>query len=509
MNQDPAVDDVRITRAIVGALRGRDLSGWQIWIWLGPTHGNKTALTEANLYPTLYALEAKGLIQGRWHEDERTRRLYRITATGLRKANSEGWGAVAFRRNRSWSSDGPVAAGDFGPIHADDDGEWVWPGDDIMHPSDPDNPPGAPEEALVGTYLDRLAQHLRLAPIYESDVINEIGDHIADTTARLSGHGSTCADAAEASIEALGSPDTLAAAINAAQLSEGRLNRGMGWGGAFALLTGLFGFALSWGVLLIGVPVCAGFLFSLALEAGVHVYAPITGEWAAEAFIAAVAAGAFVGARQSLPYVAHHSHRAAFDVRSTWAFAGSIPLILVALLMPVNLDPLNVALLAGIPTAWWFGCRRPAVLYGETVFVRGLVTGLAVLVLLMFLPGGRVWEFDSTQIPAADPTEELNASVTVMWDGTTDAMQKAFIAGLPSGWHDEQLELWPADRIGPIVTPDTKAQTPTLVLPGGGLVNFDSLPSGQADWWVVVTATSPDGHRRVVHTEVHFGHPKP
>jgi len=37
--------DVRIDTAIVGALRGQDLSGFEIWRWLGAEHGAPGKLT--------------------------------------------------------------------------------------------------------------------------------------------------------------------------------------------------------------------------------------------------------------------------------------------------------------------------------------------------------------------------------------------------------------------------------------------------------------------------------
>src|SRR5674476_1436297 len=82
MSEEQSRDDLRITRAIVGALRERDLAGYAIWQWLGPVHGAQRGLSEANLYPTLYRLEAAGLLESSWCEGERTRRTYRITAAG-------------------------------------------------------------------------------------------------------------------------------------------------------------------------------------------------------------------------------------------------------------------------------------------------------------------------------------------------------------------------------------------------------------------------------------------
>ncbi len=54
-------------------------------------------LTEADLYPTLYRLEAAHLLQSDWHEAERTRRTYRLTATALARAEANGWPELPFR----------------------------------------------------------------------------------------------------------------------------------------------------------------------------------------------------------------------------------------------------------------------------------------------------------------------------------------------------------------------------------------------------------------------------
>jgi hypothetical protein len=49
----PATGRALIDRAIVGALRGQNLSGFEIWGWLGSEADGPGRLTETNLYPTL------------------------------------------------------------------------------------------------------------------------------------------------------------------------------------------------------------------------------------------------------------------------------------------------------------------------------------------------------------------------------------------------------------------------------------------------------------------------
>ena len=91
--------DERITRAIIGALRAQDRSGHELWKWLGPIHGAHEQLTEANLYPTLYRLEAAHVVHGEGREVQPTRRAYRVAARGLELAAGRGWPAVQHRQD--------------------------------------------------------------------------------------------------------------------------------------------------------------------------------------------------------------------------------------------------------------------------------------------------------------------------------------------------------------------------------------------------------------------------
>ena len=496
-------DDTRITRAIVGALREHDLSGFELWQWLGPVHGTSGTLTEATIYPTLLRLEEQCWIEGAWHEGERTRRKYRITATGLRRAEAEGWGPVAFGRFRGTGAS---------PAHGSggDDGEWVWPAEATPLPGDAALPTGSPEAVAVDAFLDAFQRKLRLSPVYCSDVRHEIADHIADASARLRTSLTTSADVVTEVLEALGPPDTLAERINVSQLTEDRLRRGMSWAGAFAVLTGLIGFALTWAALMIGTPFLVSFILGISKDVGVHLYVPVSGEWSAETFALGLCSGAFVGARRSMPFLALHSRRADFDVWRLWSVAGGLPLAAVALLMPVTLDPLTGGILLGLPLAWVIGTRHPAPLYGDTLTGRGVALGAAVVLVLLLLPGGRIWYYDPGVEPAADPTAVYDTRTYLVWDSPAGSpMQKVTVSDLPDGWHDARVEFWPAGRIGPMIVPDAAAQRPTLAVDSGAAVNLDALSRDQADWWATVTATGPDGGVHVVHAEVVFGDPSP
>src|SRR5450830_1064538 len=89
--------DERITRAVIGALRDRDRSGYELWHWLGPVHGAHEDLTEATLYPILYRLEGERLIGGTWRETDRARRQYRLASRGVDVVARRDWPAIALR----------------------------------------------------------------------------------------------------------------------------------------------------------------------------------------------------------------------------------------------------------------------------------------------------------------------------------------------------------------------------------------------------------------------------
>lgn len=70
-----------------------------------------------------------------------------------------------------------------------------------------------------------------------------------------------------------------------------------------------------------------------------------------------------------------------------------------------------------------------------------------------------------------------------------------------------RVQVWPATRIGPVIVPDSSATGPIVVVPSGRFVDFATLPHGQLDWWMAVTAVGTDGHSYGVHDEVHVGYP--
>ena len=69
---------------ILGVLEARPRHGYDIARQIETLSDGAITFNSATLYPTLYRLEQRGLIKGRWVEKpgQRRRRFYRITAAG-------------------------------------------------------------------------------------------------------------------------------------------------------------------------------------------------------------------------------------------------------------------------------------------------------------------------------------------------------------------------------------------------------------------------------------------
>ena len=80
---------------ILALVDERDLHGYDIARQIEERSGGTLRFTLASLYETLYRLEARGWIRGRWVErsGQRRRRYYRITEQGRRilSAQREEW----------------------------------------------------------------------------------------------------------------------------------------------------------------------------------------------------------------------------------------------------------------------------------------------------------------------------------------------------------------------------------------------------------------------------------
>jgi PadR family transcriptional regulator PadR len=81
---------------ILALVEAEDLHGYDLARLIEGRSAGALTFTLASLYATLYRLEARGLIRGRWVEraGQRRRRYYRITEAGRRSlaAEREDWG---------------------------------------------------------------------------------------------------------------------------------------------------------------------------------------------------------------------------------------------------------------------------------------------------------------------------------------------------------------------------------------------------------------------------------
>jgi DNA-binding PadR family transcriptional regulator len=82
---------------ILALLEERDRHGYEIAKLIGERTDGAITFHVASLYPTLYRLEKRGLILGRWVEQAgmRRRRFYRLTAAGRK---------VLGAQRRSWNT---------------------------------------------------------------------------------------------------------------------------------------------------------------------------------------------------------------------------------------------------------------------------------------------------------------------------------------------------------------------------------------------------------------------
>jgi PadR family transcriptional regulator PadR len=71
---------------LLALLEGRPRHGYELAKLIESQSGNKLQFHVASLYPMLYRLERKKLVEGRWVEKagERRRRFYRLTPAGRR-----------------------------------------------------------------------------------------------------------------------------------------------------------------------------------------------------------------------------------------------------------------------------------------------------------------------------------------------------------------------------------------------------------------------------------------
>lgn len=84
--------------AVLSMLGRREMYGYELVEALAAKTEGVLGLGQSTLYPMLYNLEAKGLIESTWHEAEngRDRKYYRLTDKGRKKlaADTKQWKAL-------------------------------------------------------------------------------------------------------------------------------------------------------------------------------------------------------------------------------------------------------------------------------------------------------------------------------------------------------------------------------------------------------------------------------
>ena len=80
---------------LLSLLEARPRHGYELARLIESQSGNRLQFHVASMYPMLYRMERKGLVEGRWVEKagERRRRFYRVTPAGR---------LVLERQRRSW-----------------------------------------------------------------------------------------------------------------------------------------------------------------------------------------------------------------------------------------------------------------------------------------------------------------------------------------------------------------------------------------------------------------------
>jgi PadR family transcriptional regulator, regulatory protein PadR len=76
---------------ILALLEERDRHGYELARLIDERSRGEISFNVASLYPTLYRMEEKDLLEGRWVEKagQRRRRYYRLTATGRKTLASQ------------------------------------------------------------------------------------------------------------------------------------------------------------------------------------------------------------------------------------------------------------------------------------------------------------------------------------------------------------------------------------------------------------------------------------
>jgi hypothetical protein len=494
-----------IDDAIVGALQGQDLTGFEIWRRLGSEEGAAGSLTERLLYPTLHHLEADGRLRSDWQEGEHTRRKYRLTATASAQAASGDRRVPEAARQADRRAVSPDP----------ESGAWFMPPKD-MPPVSPVEPPtlpaaasplpgtlgtGRPGETAMKAYVDDLGAGLDLPRAEQIRVRQEIADHLRDCVQALEQQGYDTQAAATEALNRLGPSAALARAIEQAQQTPSRRRRAIRRGvleivGEMVLWLALsvVAFTLAPGV----VDVVTG----LGRMAGLHLVVLRSAEWTTSQATLMLGVGAFAAGRISLGRLARISRHSEATLRKRWALGWALALLAVVLVIPGYEDALAVATLLAVPIAFVAGTLRPQQFREGAYSVRGIATAALVVAVIVLLPFSRLFAYDPNGTPGtplAGGVDAVVISVDAQAGGT-------FTYGVSqqSGAGAVAVELWPAATDGPFIVVDRSVAKATLSIQPGSSVDPAKLPPYR-QWWVVAVSTARDGTRTALAVIIQTG----
>ncbi len=523
----------RVDWAIIGALNGQELSGFEIWRWLGSEPGTSGLLDETDLYPTLYRLEAEGLLLSDWHEAERTRRKYRPTVAALDWLGEHAASAPSVRGTQSGGRErgNELGRADRAISPDPESGSWflpplpeapataVFPGaardrdagavpgstEDGRPADEPADGPAQPARerddagsAAVARYAGDLGAGLDLPRIEAERVRQEIADHLADSSAALRLGGLEAEAATAEAIRGLGEVHDLAARIGRAQHTKARLDRAR----ARAAIE-FAGEVVIWLALSVAVFVVSPGLADIATVAaglaGLHLVVLTSAEWATNQMAVMLCIGAFAAGRLSMGYLAQISRHRDPTLRKRWALGGAAAVLLVALVLPGYQDGLVVATLLAAPFAFVAGTFRPKHQNESSYTWRGLGVAVAIVLAIILLPAARIFAYDPNGTPGtplAPGAAEDRLTVDQRADGTYDYIVQPAATGAVT------VELWPAATDGPFVVVDPSATGPAAV--AAHPIDLSKLPPYR-QWWVVAVASGPGGRRTAVAVAIQTG----
>lgn len=376
-----------------------------------------------------------------------------------------------------------------------------------------------------GAYLHRVASSLRLPPDVAAEVLEEVGAHIADTTAGLVQQGLEPDLAQREALGRLGDPTDLAEGIRRAKQTRRRLLAAAGFGA----IAGVRGFVSGW-LFAAGVTILAILLATLLVSAVVKLLGVSSSGWGTDSsWLTApylLFAAGYSGRR--VPAVlATRSFRPVRDVRRPVAVVGGGLILVVAVFgLRLTLDAGAVVVLALTGPAFAAGAltargaddgRFARIrLRGRTVILVVLLTtaGYAVMgfatMRINGADGGRY--LDTTQPIGVPALEGLPEDVGSMGGGTSIggivSRELAFDpAPVPVGWSGFRLEAWRegpwVDGRGPIPAGETAPVAAVPMHASGDPVVYAAelaLPVSKArlTYTIAVTAIGPDGRRYVL-----------